>query len=109
MTTNDDYTEYNNYIKDLVNKDLRKDITEEDLEELYADPDTWRRHLIDIKVSIESQMSRLKSDIFTMRLELDSVGFDDWMADKHEWRASTLRLKGNVEMRLNELKYLEID
>lgn len=92
---------------DLVNANLRDETNEQEDKELVEDLARWRALLIKIKLSIEVQMSRFKSDSAINGLTMSDEEYDDWLIERMQWRANSLKLKGAVENRLTEIKYLK--
>jgi hypothetical protein len=92
--------------KDAVNRDLRDQETDSDYEWLEENLDEWYAVLLKIKISIETQLARFKSEKFLKGLELNDEEFDAWLEEKEVWRSDTLRLKGSVEARLVDVKLL---
>lgn len=92
--------------KDAVNRDLRDQAGTDDEAWLSDNLDDWHAVLVKIKISIETQLGRFKSEKFIKEGEVTNDEFYLWLEGKEAWRSDTLRLKGSVEARLVDVSLL---
>lgn len=84
---------------------LRKEL--EELAPLLRDPqiiERWHLALIQMKKSVESQLSSRRSDQVKYIHTLSRQQYERKLADYHKWRAGAVRFKSGVEDRLLEIR-----
>ena len=100
-----------NELTELVHKDLKGLATENELEVLKLDPESWRAELIKIKLSCQSQLSASKARRFQRYNQLHSGEIEvqeylDWYGEELVWRVNATRALQQVEVKLQDIKIL---
>lgn len=97
------------FFNELVDKDLKGTISQQDRSILVADSNRWRSQLICLKRRTEMQFTSSKARSFTLYKEysesvLSYPEYIDKLSKEKEWRCNAARFLQQIEVRIQEIR-----
>lgn len=99
------------HFKELVDRDVRKGVTEEEIDELKRDPRQWLDELNILLRDVEIQIAAQKARISAKRCEMsanpegwNATGWYEYKASEDGWKVKALRFRASIEERIRFVK-----
>lgn len=96
-------------VADIVDRELKNSVTEDERDFLFSSFALWRSHLLRLKKRTEMQFTSSKARRFSLYCDHTSGSLSlseylDKLLKEREWRCNAARYLQQIELKLQELK-----